>query len=883
MIKVPDRIAQAALNRIAIAQPTIQNVSDCIHNGMPLQAEPDRNRAVQRVAAIARVSSETASRIVNNEEPAALGLTGESLRKAEAIQGKTVDYVGVAWLEAGRIASHSVARIIFRSGQPQGTGFLVSDRLLLTNNHVIPDKASALEMLVEFRYELGLNQRPPVPIRFELDPDAFFETDQTNDLDFTLIALGRPINSDVSSSEFGCCPLSSSSAKHTVGEPVNIVQHPDGDYKQVVVRENRIVHRGNTVLHYVADTEPGASGSPVFNDEWQVIALHHWGVPYRERSRDGQRLRTDVNEGIRVSAIVRELQKRQSSMTTMRRQLLADALKAPAPGEFGTRRIGLAPSDVSQPLLSTFTENNASNYTRNDGATLAVFEESSERGGGAPANRIDRNYSNRRGYSERFLSGLQVPMPQLNATQRSQAARVSGVGEIANPFELKYQHFSVVLNASRRMAFFSICNIDGAKRFRVDRDTGRAVSGPEATETWALDPRVPEEAQLSDAFYARLRRALRAPDNDFFARGHLTRREDPNWGTTNSAERANDDTFHHTNACPQVQNAFNGSQKAWQGIENFILDSTDDANLRVTVITGPVFSNEDPEYEDEEFGSIAIPQKFWKVVARVESGKPIVFAVLADQSEATDALFRARQESREATFDWPKKLSKEYISTVKTIEELTELDFGDLGNHDIFAEGRPENFSAGQQIKSPEILFPKSFINVSEGFGRYPSINSFLISWEQAQAELAESPEEEISSEAEGAERRRPRQRPPQPRKRKVVELEAKVVRVFADDLSGAKHQQFTIIPTKWLSGDAKTEVESAKKNFTEVRVAVRFGDSRGISDRIPGIRTNVELEIKGEWISAKDAFDVGGEDIPVLHFTHDPLGFICTPSDCFS
>ncbi|CAN1211125.1 Serine protease [Tumidithrix helvetica PCC 7403] len=883
MIKVPDRITRAALRRIEIAQPTIQNVSNYIQNGIPLQAEPDRDRAVQRVAAIARISSETASRIVNNEDPSALGLTGESLRKAEAIQGKTIDYVGVAWLEAGRIATHAVARIVFLDGQPQGTGFLVSDRLFLTNNHVIADKASARGMLVEFRYELGLDQRLPAPIRFELDPDAFFETDETDDLDFTLIALGRPINSGVSVSEFGCCPLSSSSAKHTVGEPVNIVQHPNGDYKQVIVRENRIVHRGNTVLHYVADTEPGASGSPVFNDEWQVVALHHWGAPHREQSRGSQRLRTDVNEGIRVSAIVHELQKRLSGMTTLERQLLVDALKAPAPGEFGTRRIRQNPSDGAQSLSSIITENNYPSYTMNNGATLAVFEGSSERGGGAPANRIDRNYSNRRGYSERFLSGFQVPMPQLNATQRSQAARVSGVGEIANPFELKYQHFSVVLNATRRMAFFSICNIDGAKRFRIDRDTGRAVSGPEATETWALDPRVPEEVQLSDAFYARLRRDLRAPDDDFFARGHLTRREDPNWGTTNSAERANDDTFHHTNACPQVQKAFNGSQKAWQGIENFILDSTDDANLKVTVITGPVFSDDDPEYEDEEFGPITIPQIFWKVVARVENGKPIVFAVLADQSEATDALFGARPESKEAAFVWPKKLSKEYISTVKKIEELTELDFGDLGNHDIFAEGRSENRSAGQEIKSPEILFPKSFVNVSEGFGRYTSINSFLVHWEQTQAERAESPEEEISPGAERAERRRPRRRPPEPRKRKVVKIEAKVARVFADDLSGAKHQQFTIIPTKWVSGDAKSEVESAQKGLTEVRVAVRFGDSRGLPDRIPGIRTDVELEIKGEWISAKDAFDVGGEDIPVLHFTHDPLGFICTPSDCFS
>ena len=160
------------------------------------------------------------------------------------------------------------------------------------------------------------------------------------------------------------------------------------------------------------------------------------------------------------------------------------------------------------------------------------------------------------------------------------------------------------------MPFFSICNIDGAKRILVDRDTGQAVSQPEATENWAIDPRIPEEAQLSDAFYQRLRSAFRAAD--FFARGHMTRREDPNWGTAPSAEKANNDTFHHTNACPQVNTAFNASKKVWQGIENFILNSADDSNLKVTVITGPVFADDDPAFEDPEFGPVRLPRRFWK-------------------------------------------------------------------------------------------------------------------------------------------------------------------------------------------------------------------------------------------------------------------------------
>ena len=76
-----------------------------------------------------------------------------------------------------------------------------------------------------------------------------------------------------------------------------------------------------TILHYSADTEPGSSGSPVFNDEWEMVALHHSGVPARDASGrllaiDGSpwtaamgehRLRWVANEGARVSRVVSHL------------------------------------------------------------------------------------------------------------------------------------------------------------------------------------------------------------------------------------------------------------------------------------------------------------------------------------------------------------------------------------------------------------------------------------------------------------------------------------------------------------------------------------------------------------------------------------------------
>ncbi len=859
---VPSRISSAAKDRIRAASGAIQHSVEQIQSGTPLEAEPVQSRKVERVAAYADVNFDQATRIAGGQDPKTLGLSRESLGRAEAIQGKTVDYLGVAWLDAGRLASKAVARILFPGGGTNGTAFLVSDRLLLTNNHVIPDANAARGMIVEFRFELPLNQRAPSPIRFALDPGAFFETNDRDNLDYTLIALGPQLTPGAALADFGSCPLSASGAKHSVGESVNIVEHPDGDYKQIVVRDSRIVHRGDTVLHYLADTEPGSSGSPVFNDQWQVVALHHWGGPHRELSAAGQPLSRDVNEGIRISAIIADLQSRARNAN--QQALLARALDAPPPTDFGTRTVSLAGAPGPQTIL----------------APQPILPAFVEEATGVPASRIDRTYSNRRGYNPRFLSDFPIPLPQLNALQRSQAARVGGVGTVANPFELKYEHFSVVLNARRRMAFFSACNIDGAKRILVNRDSGLATSQPEATEVWATDPRVPDNAQLSDAFYNRLRALRRDNRSDFFARGHLTRREDPNWGTALPAQRANNDTYHHPNACPQVNIAFNASQKVWQGIENFVLNSADDSNLRVTVITGPVFADNDPVFEDDAFGPIQLPRRFWKIVARVEDGERKVFAVLADQSEAMDQLLRAAFLPEAIPFQWPTRLNREFRSTVETIASLTGLDFGDLANHDVFADG-----SESLAITSPEALLERP---AGPGaFGKFESIADFLEAWENTQRE-APAPEEEV--EDEGAERRRkPKPRPapraPQARQRKVVEIVAQVARIFEDDLSGAKHQQFTVIPKTIDAADARTQadVQAAITQAREVRLAVRFGDSMGLADRIPGIRTGVQLHLKGEWIPASEAFAVGGEKLSVLHFTHDPLGFVCTPIRCFS
>ena len=66
-----------------------------------------------------------------------------------------------------------------------------------------------------------------------------------------------------------------------VGEYMNIVQHPNGLPKQLAFRDNQVTDLLDDFVHYRADTEPGSSGSPVFNDQWEMVGLHHSGVPKR--------------------------------------------------------------------------------------------------------------------------------------------------------------------------------------------------------------------------------------------------------------------------------------------------------------------------------------------------------------------------------------------------------------------------------------------------------------------------------------------------------------------------------------------------------------------------------------------------------------------------
>jgi endonuclease G len=295
------------------------------------------------------------------------------------------------------------------------------------------------------------------------------------------------------------------------------------------------------------------------------------------------------------------------------------------------------------------------------------------------------DYSNRRGYNPRFL-GTYIALPKLNADQKKIAAVNQRRKPGENKNELKYEHFSIVMNGERRLPFFTACNIDGASVVKITRKTGNiTVEEPdeeslaEAYEKWYDDLRIRDDQRSRQDLYDH-------PDLNKYQRGHLVKRTDPSWGDAERGYRAQSDTFHFTNSAPQHQ-GFNPIASRWAGVENWITDESDDADLRVSVFTGPVFGADDPP-----LSYIMVPRQFWKVVVWSEDGEMQAIAVLADQSD----LVSGSESAAEDLSDLPDSLEKVKQISVRQVEQLTGLSFGKVRDFDLLEAG-PESGSGGER------------------------------------------------------------------------------------------------------------------------------------------------------------------------------------------
>ena len=248
------------------------------------------------------------------------------------------------------------------AGSGWGTGFLVSPSLFLTNNHVIQDTAFAEKVEMQFNYQLDFSGNPQTVDTYTTNPDDVFHTNVS--LDYTLIRLnprcrfwfvGDPVRPPYvlprealyqavveytphpdplgpqppivdpgiirdSGPVFDpgrirppsrvCYPPGQiwgnlkvrESITYTTPQHVNIIQHPQGRRKEVALQENNLSHIYSERVRYTTDTEPGSSGSPVFDNGWDLIAIHHAAGDY-----DSVNNLWINNEGMRIDKIVADL------------------------------------------------------------------------------------------------------------------------------------------------------------------------------------------------------------------------------------------------------------------------------------------------------------------------------------------------------------------------------------------------------------------------------------------------------------------------------------------------------------------------------------------------------------------------------------------------
>jgi endonuclease G len=621
---------------------------------------PDANEGLLAAVPIRRFS---------REEP-----TAEPGKMLERIINKS-DLLGVRYLEGGVAAARAVGRIDVRD-RPEhlegfGTGSLVSPRLVLTNHHVLPDRNVAASSAIEFNFQDDVNGKELEPQIFGFDPDTFFFADEERD--FALVAVKAPAGA---LDQFGSNPLIEAEGKGVIGECVTIVQHPGGRKKQVALRENKFVDIAESFVHYTTDTEPGSSGSPVFNDQWEVVALHHAGIPAPESKDTGG----FINEGILVRKIMEFL--RAQDLDPAKRALvdqLAEKqnVEMAAPAANGAAAVGAqaAMAEMTVPLELTIqlrspagtgaTSTMGQNGSAPTATTDAGVEEKIE---------IDPDYTDRKGYDPGFLGdgALRVELPTLPEALVPKAS-INQKATSDPRYLLPYHHYSVAMNKERRLAFFTAVNIDGNTSRRLKREPDR----------WSFDPRIPHEEQTGEPVY----------EHNKLDRGHLVRRLDPAWGDSPEIVKiANDDTFHFTNCTPQHKD-FNENKQSWAGLEDYILENADNLDFKVNVFSGPVLAD-----DDEDYRGVKLPKQFWKVVTMVKTNGQLSATgyVISQQALIEQPI----DEKLEVAGDFQFGGFRTFQVPVAQVEQLTGLSFGPLSSFDPLAGSPLESIQVAREIDS---------------------------------------------------------------------------------------------------------------------------------------------------------------------------------------
>ncbi|MEZ4712296.1 MAG: trypsin-like peptidase domain-containing protein [Caldilineaceae bacterium] len=195
-------------------------------------------------------------------------------------------------------------------GDAAGTGFLVGPRAVLTNYHVvkgiIDGNGAPADVQVRFDYKRlsdgttlsagkvyavdGANWLADYTIYdpVDLQPMPKVGAVDPTHLDYALLQIdgepgGEPVGAtaDPQAAPRGWIEIPEAEHDFVANPALYIVQHPKGAPLKLAIDSEAVtgLDANRTRVYYRTNTEPGSSGSPCFDQNWDLVALHHSGDP----------------------------------------------------------------------------------------------------------------------------------------------------------------------------------------------------------------------------------------------------------------------------------------------------------------------------------------------------------------------------------------------------------------------------------------------------------------------------------------------------------------------------------------------------------------------------------------------------------------------------
>jgi hypothetical protein len=238
--------------------------------------------------------------------------TSKAARGLEKVLGDA-RYVAHDWLLRAIRRACSVGRV-WRTGTSLaiGSGFLLPGEILrpawagrqvfLTNSHVVSQAPVLTGTLLPTQAEVSFDvaEGGPEKVTPHHPVKSLLWESSIGELDTSVLELDVEISN--------CDTYQVASVLPQSGERVYVIGHPKGGGLSYSIQDNRVlaINDPPTRIHYRSPTDPGSSGSPLFNDLWDIVGIHHAGRDDMPRLDDPNET-YPANEGIPLEAIIAKL------------------------------------------------------------------------------------------------------------------------------------------------------------------------------------------------------------------------------------------------------------------------------------------------------------------------------------------------------------------------------------------------------------------------------------------------------------------------------------------------------------------------------------------------------------------------------------------------